>query len=64
MNRLTKTESVVFLYYRFSLLLKDPFSDYSLGSSRKQTTTSTCARGMTAAALFFDARVKSGNFGH
>ena len=30
MNRLNKTESVVFLYYRFSLFLKDPdfFSDY------------------------------------
>ena len=26
MNRLNKTESAVFLYFRFSLFLKDPFS--------------------------------------
>ena len=25
MNRLNETESAVFLYFRFSLLLKDPF---------------------------------------
>ena len=38
MDRLNKTESAVFLYYRFSLFLKDPFSQINqqrLGTFKK-----------------------------
>ena len=38
MNRLNKTESAVFLYCRFSLVLKDPFSQIISGWSQTWDT--------------------------